>query len=88
MIVRTPRDTPPRPPDTPPRATREEHTPTDTPTEHTTTGKERNTSDTGKPVYIGIIADNEKKVQKKLKKNLEIRKKVVTLLLQLNQTTL
>ena len=32
-----------------------------------------------KPVYICMFAGNEKKVQKKLKKNLEIRKKVVTL---------
>ena len=63
-----------------------EHT-TGTPPEHLrntsgtqdTSGKERNTGKAGKPVYIGIIADNEKKVQKKVKKNLEIRKKVVTL---------
>ena len=37
-------------------------TTTGTPTEHTTTGKERNAGNTGKPVYIGIIAGNEKKV--------------------------
>ena len=37
-------------------------TPPDTaPTEHTTTGKERNAGNTGKPAYIGIIAGNEKK---------------------------
>ena len=47
--------------------------PPDTPTEHKTTGKAE------KPAYICMFAGNEKKVQKKLKKNLEIRKKVVTL---------
>ena len=51
---------------------KDRHT-TSTPTEHTTTNK------AGKPAYIGKFADNEKKVQKKVKKNLEIRKKVVTL---------
>ena len=38
----------------------DQHT-TGTPTEHTTTGKERNAGNTGKPAYIGIIAGNEKK---------------------------
>ena len=38
-----------------------------------TTGKERNTRPPEKPVYICLIADNEKKY-KKVKKNLEIRK--------------
>ena len=32
-----------------------------------------------KPEYICMIADNEKKVQKKVKKNLEIAKKAVSL---------
>ena len=32
----------------------------------------------GKPAYIGKIADNEKSI-KKVKKNLELRKKVVSL---------
>ena len=49
--------------------------------------KERNTGNAGKPEYICMIADNEKKY-KKVKKNLELIKKVVTLLLQSNQTTL
>ena len=46
--------------------------PPDTPTEHKTTGKAE------KPAYVGIIAGNEKKY-KKVKKNLEIRKKSVPL---------
>ena len=37
---------------------------TSKPTEHTTTGKERNAGNTGKPVYIGIIVGNEKKYKK------------------------
>ena len=45
--------------------------PPNTPPEHTTTGKERNTGKAEKPAYIGIIAGNEKKY-KKVKKNLEI----------------
>ena len=39
---------------------KDRHT-TSTRPEHTTTGKERNTGNTGKPAYIGIIAGNEKK---------------------------
>ena len=35
-----------------------------------TSGKERNTGKAEKPAYICMIADNEKKVQKKVKKNL------------------
>ena len=38
------------------------------PPEHTTTGKERNAGNTEKPAYIGIIAGNEKKYKKKLRK--------------------
>ena len=52
MIVRTP------------RAARVEHTPT----EHTTTEKDRNAGNTGKPEYICMIADNEKKYKKSLEK--------------------
>ena len=43
-----------------------------------TTGKGRNQAKREKPLYIGKIAANEKKY-KKVKKNLELRKKVVTL---------
>ena len=50
MIVRTP------------RAARVEHTPT----EHTTTGKERTTDKAEKPAYICMISGNKKKVQKKV----------------------
>ena len=46
-----------------------EHAPPEKREEHTTTGKN---------LYIGIFADNEKKY-KKVKKNLELRKNVVTL---------
>ena len=46
--------------------------PTDTPTEHTTTGKRRNTGKAEKPAYICMFAGNEKKSTKKVKKNLEI----------------
>lgn len=54
--------------------------------QHTITGNRASTKI--KFAYIiGMIADDEKKY-KKVKKNLELRKKVVTLLLQLNQTTL
>ena len=47
--------------------------PPDTPTEHKTTGKAE------KPEYICMIALNEKKVQKKVKKNLQVLKFVVSL---------
>ena len=43
---------------------RGEHAPTDTPTKHTTTGKERNTDKAGKPEYICIFAGTEKKYKK------------------------
>ena len=39
-----------------------------TPTEHTTTGKEMNTSNTGKPEYICMIAAMKKKYKKSKKK--------------------
>ena len=63
--------------------TQDQHT-TSTPTEHTTTGKGRNTGNKGKPEYICMIAANEKSI-KKVKKNLQLRKKVVSL--HRNQTT-
>ena len=50
---------------------RGEHAPTDTPTKHTTNGKERNTGKAEKPAYICMIAHTEKST-KKIKKNLEI----------------
>ena len=41
----------------------DQHT-TSKPTEHTTTGKERNAGNTEKPVYIGMISCAEKKYKK------------------------
>ena len=53
-------------------------TTTGTPTEHTT-GKERNTGKAEKPVYICMIAGNEKKYKKKLKKIWKYEKAAVSL---------
>ena len=82
MIVRTLRAT--REEHAPPEHTPPEHAPpakrgTQDQDQHTTghcrtrntTGKERDTDNTGKPAYIGMIAGNEKSI-KKVKKNLEI----------------
>ena len=48
----------------------EHTTKTGIPTEHRTTGKGRNTGKAEKPEYICMIAGNEKKYKKKVKKNL------------------
>ena len=42
----------------------DQHTTGTGPPEHTTTGKERNAGNTGKPAYIGIISCAEKKLKK------------------------
>ena len=59
-----------------------------TPTEHTTTGKGRNTGNTEKPVYICIFASNEKKYKKSLKKFGNMKKPPYLCIRNQNQATL
>ena len=66
---------------------KDRHT-TSTPTEHTTTGKERNAGNTGKPAYIGIIAGNEKKYKKSQKKFGNTKKGCNFVSVIKNQTTM